>query len=412
MAFEHSTRLRHLPFFDEVASLEEHQPGWRAATGALVTLRLVDAWIEEGPLVVAPDSECVAAVRRAIDAIDDGSTLPALLHSIVSSLQEQPHGDGHEVMSRLFAFGRALEYENKLQLSLDVYDTIIRHTHPLQDSDIAVSAHIRRGFCLRTLSRFSEALEAYATARAVADQCGDLLGVLRAQIGDANVAGLRGNMGHADSEFAAVAERAAALGFGEARAHALEGRSAAAGYRGDHELAIQFAYEALQASTDPGLRDRILNNIGTAFHMLGLRTAARDAFLVLSATAQEQYIRWSAMLALMTLAAEDGSEPMFHQVRRRINTTSMPPDMKVDYFIHLGRAHRELRQEDLAQIAFAKAIELAEHHGLSRHLFEAEAELHAGARHADEEPAPMPESLAPVAEAVYALRRSAVAEGI
>ncbi len=69
-------------------------------------------------------------------------------------------------------------------------------------------------------------------------------------------------------------------------------------------------------------RDRILNDIGTAFHMLGLRSVARDAFFVLSATAQEQYMRWVAMLSLMGIAAEDGSELIFDQLRRQTSARS------------------------------------------------------------------------------------------
>lgn len=402
--FGNSDSLRHLPFFEEVAIHEEHQAAWRAASAGLVTLRLFDTWIEEGAEAVAPNSWTVRAVLKAIDQMDDGAPTRAILRTIVSTMQASQPADVHDVMPRLLAYARSLEYDANWKLAVDVYDAVIAHTHPVQESDTAVTAHQQRGFCLRTMGEFEQALDAYATAAGIAEQSGDMIGVLRAKIGDANVAAARGNLPYADRAFDAIAQEAAILGLAEPQARALDGRAAVAGFRGDHELAIRFAYDALRISPDTSERDRILSNIGTAFHMLGIRSVARDAFLVLSATAQEQYTRWAATLSLMTIAAEDGSEPAFDQLRRTLSTASMPPDMTVDYFIHLGRAHRELQHDDLADIAFAKAIQLAEHHGLSRHLFEAEGELRVKSAKARRESVPTPSAVVDVADAVRDLR--------
>ena len=157
--------LRHLPFFEEIAAHEEHQAEWRAATAGLVTLRLVDAWIEGGPEVVAPDSWNVRAVLKAIDAMDDESTLPSILRSVVSAVQEATATNIHDVIPRLAAYGRALEYEAEWMLALDVYDTIVAHTHPIEESDAAAAAHIRRGYCLRTIGRLDAALGGVSDCR-------------------------------------------------------------------------------------------------------------------------------------------------------------------------------------------------------------------------------------------------------
>ena len=408
--FGNGTSLRHLPFFEEVAAHEEHQAEWRAATAGLVTLRLVDAWIEEGPDVAAPDSFMVNAVLKAIDKMDEGSTIPSILRSVVTTMQSAAPGDTHEVLPRLLAFGRALEFESRWMLALDAYDTVVEHAHPHEESETAIVAHQRRGIALRSIGRFDDALDAYAASGAVAENAGDMIGVLRAKIGAAIIAMSRGNLPHADREFERIAKAAAEHGLPDQQASALDSRAAIAGFRGDHELAVRFAYDALQVANDPLERDHILNNIGTAFHMLGIRSAARDAFLVLSVTAQEEYMRWVAMLSLMTLAAEDGSEPAFEQIRRSLKIGSMPPDVKVDYFIHLGRAHRSLQHDDLAEISFAKAVELAERHGLSRHLFEAERELEAGRTAFKETSMPPAEGeIAEVAEAIQALRAHVMA---
>src|SRR2546423_5160156 len=72
---ESEHRLRHLPFFDELACQSEDSPGWRAAMAGLALLRLVDAWIEDGPRVVAADDFGMRSVRNALDEIESNEKL-------------------------------------------------------------------------------------------------------------------------------------------------------------------------------------------------------------------------------------------------------------------------------------------------------------------------------------------------
>src|SRR3712207_4623056 len=46
--------IRHLAFFDALAEMDEEDASWRAVSAGLVVLRLLDAWLEEGPQTVAP----------------------------------------------------------------------------------------------------------------------------------------------------------------------------------------------------------------------------------------------------------------------------------------------------------------------------------------------------------------------
>lgn len=90
----------------------------------------------------------------------------------------------------------------------------------------------------------------------------------------------------------------------------------------------------------------------------------------------------------------------------------MPPDVKVDYFLHLGRSQRVLHHDDLAQIAFSKAIQLAEHYALARHLFEAERELELTPTNHQSRtvngPVTIPETVNPIAAAIRDLRFQAL----
>ncbi|HVB32467.1 MAG TPA: hypothetical protein VNE60_13155 [Gemmatimonadaceae bacterium] len=407
MVFGNESSLRHLPFFEEVATHEEHEAEWRAATAGLVVLRLFDAWLEEGASAVVPDSWNVRAVRTAIEEMDDGTPMRAILGSIVDAMQTSKGANTHEAMPRLMAYGRALEYDGRWALAVDVYDSVIAHTHPVEESDTAIAANLQRGFCLRTLGRFEEAQVAYTAAGAVAESVGDMIGVLRGRIGDAKLAVARGNLPYAETVLDETIAAAAQHGVTAVHSRALHDRAMVAGLRGNHELTIQLAYEALRESETPAERDRILSDIGTAFHMLGIRSAARDAFLVLSTTAQEQYTRWMAMLSLMTIAAEDGFEPVFLQFRRSLASAPLPPELRTEYYLRLGRSHRALGQDDPSQIAFAKAVQLAEHHGFNTLLFEAEQLLAASSP----EPSSSnttPDTVADIVEAVRGMRELTV----
>ena len=405
--FGNDQTLRHLPFFEEVAAHEEHEGAWRAATAGLVTLRLVDQWIEEGADVAASDAWSVRAVLNAIDQMDEGSPVPSILKSVVAAMHHSASADVHDVMPRLMAYGRTLEYEAKWTLAVDVYDAVIAHTHPIEESESATAAHLRRGICLRTLGSFQQATEAFAAAGTIAGQAGDMMGVLRARIGDAKIAVARGNLPRAEALLDETISQAGELQISMVQSEALHDRAVVAGLRGRHDLAVELAYEALRDCSSQIDRDRILNDLGTAFHMLGLRSVARDAFLVLSATAQEQYMRWAATLSLMAIAAEDGSQPMFDQYRVQLKASELPPKLQTEYYVRLGRAYHQLAHEDLGQIALAKAIQLGEHYGYFGLLFEAEDAISASSAH-PALPAEMSPMISGIADEVRNMRIAAL----
>jgi tetratricopeptide (TPR) repeat protein len=407
--FSANHSLRHLAFFESLAAHGETEAPWRAAMAGLVVLRLVDSWLEDGAEVMA-DAWGVKAVRSAVERADDGSPVKAILGSVVDAMSAAKNRQPQVVVPRLMAYAKALEYDAKWALAADVYQSVIGHTHPVQESDTAIMAHLQLAVCLRTLGRLQEAHAAYTTAGVVAEQSGDMMGVLRARIGDAKIAVAKGNLPHAAAVLDETIAKAALGGVSTVHSMALHDRAVVAGMQGDYEMAIRFAYDALRESTVPMDRDRILHDIGSAFLELGVRSAARDAFLVLSATASEQYVRWGATLKLMSIAAEDSSQPVFEQSRRELASAALPPELETVYYTQLGLAYRQLEQEELSQIALTKAIELAERYGYNRLLFQAEHALAEVPKTRVRKPEEIPSSVGDIAEAVRSMRELAVAQ--
>lgn len=405
---ESDNKLRHLPFFEGIASLDEAHPEWRAATAGLVVLRLVDAWLEDGPAVATDDGWSVRGVRNAIDEVDEGTPIRAILGRVVDALQERKP-DIHVVITPLMAYGRALEYDAKWFLAADVYHSILAHLHPVEDSDASIAAHLRLGQCYRNLHRIDDAVEAFTAASEIATAVGDMVGILRARIGEGRIAILRGNLPQAEEILDDTIARATGPALSDVRSRALHDRSEVATKRGQYELAIRFAYDALAHSQSPTERDRILSDIAVAFLDLGVFSAARDAFLVLFATAQEQYMRWAAALNLLEISSLTGAETLFEQYRRDLVQHRLPPYMATAFALNVGLGYHRFGNIDQARVHLERAIALAEEHGINEYLFEAEealSKLNAPAS-SRTSPRELPLDLEEVASAIRELREAA-----
>jgi tetratricopeptide (TPR) repeat protein len=355
-------------------------------------MRLVDNWIADGATPSRVDSWGVSAVREAIAEIPETTPLRRILTSVVDVVVASTSIDLHTLVPRLMAYGQALEYDAKFALAADVYATMIAHAHPVDDADLVVASHLQLAFCLRTLGEHDLARAAYAQAARVAHANGDMLGVLRARLGDAKLAIARGNMPEAETLLDETIAKARAVNAVSECSKALHERALVAGLRGQYERSIEFAYAALEVTTSPRERDRILIDIATSFMYLGLYDVARDAYLVLASTAQEQYIRWMSELNLMEIAANEHSELRFDKLRRDLSDADLTPQLQVVYFLHVGRGYHVLGQSEVGIDYLERAVELAEKYSFNQLVFEAEQALADARRRAAHHPV-MPPTL-------------------
>ncbi len=382
--------MRHLPFFDELALLHDNDASWRAVSAGLVLLRLVDAWVEEGPAVVTADGWGVRSVISAVDEMPEGLPARAILTSTLDALCTARTGDLHLVAPRLMAYARSLDIDGKWALAADVYDTIIAHEDPVEEHELVVNALLRRGHCLRELGDFSEAANAFTTAGQLAHRYGDMIGTLRARIGEAKIVMTRGNLPEADAILDETAARASEYSLIEVRSMATHDRAQIAHMRGQYDAAVRFAYDAMRDSARDSERDRILNDLAGSFYMLGVKSAARDAFLILAATAHEQYQRWIASINLMELSAEDGMELQFERYRQQLAAANLPPMLRTQFELHAGRGYQAFGRFDQAREWLERAQASATRHGFGRLVFAADEALavsETGSRRVWQEPA-------------------------
>ena len=400
--------LRHLPFFDEIASTTPDSPANAAATAGLVTLRLLDTWVEEFVVPGVRDDWALRSVRIAIQAMEESGPGRAILGRIVDVIETR-NASFRSVVTPLMAYAKALEYDAKWSLAADVYQTVVAHLHPVDDADASIAAHLRLGQCFRVANDIDASANAYETAFEIATAVGDVVGILRARIGEGRIAMFRGNLPRAEAIFDETISRAVGPELGDVRSSALHGRANVAHFRSQYDLAIQFAYQALELAQLPAERDRILGDIAVSFLDLGVYSAARDAYLVLSATAQEQYTRWAATLNLLEIAALTGMQPLFELYRRQLSGQPLPPYMATAFELNLGTGYQRFGDLTTARLHLERAAIMAGEHGFNQFVFDAEEALNQvdTATPPRRTPTSIPLDVQEVANAIKELRETA-----
>lgn len=364
--------LSHLPYFERLAELTNNSSEWRSVSAALVVLRLFDGWMTSGAEVVGENAPGLDAVRDQIASMDIRDTTRGLLSSIVEAMASVQEPRIVTVAPRLMAYARALQHGADWPLAADIYRTVLSHATPVNDSDMVIQANMQLGRCLRVLAEWEESLSCFAAASHVATMNDDLMSVLRARIQEANIAIDRGNLPYAETLLDETIRRARESGLSEIGATATHDRALVAHQRGNYDEAVVLQYEALKGVRNQMARDRVLNDLGSSFAQLGVFSAARDAFLVVAATAQEQYLRWTATINLLDVAVHEHREPLFEQYRRDLEGASLPPGLATYYFIYMAKGYRAFDQPTLAKAAISRALEMATSNRLGQALFEAE----------------------------------------
>ncbi|MGH7717332.1 MAG: hypothetical protein ACREON_00615, partial [Gemmatimonadaceae bacterium] len=358
-----TTSIAHMPFFQALAGQEEDGPEWNATKAGLLVMRLVDrAW--EAPRFGRMERWEIAAVADAVSAVDQGNVVRRLLEQVIVAVSEKGV-QAATVLPRLAAYARALEFDAQWTLAADVYTSVVDHALIPEHGDLASSSAWHIGYCLRMAGELGQATEAYARARLTAQECGNEDDVFRAELGLAAIAMHRGNLPEAEKMLDRVIAAAAKAQRAEMLSCALHDRAEVAARRGELDASVVFGHRALELCTDPTRRDRILADVANALGIMGQHEAARQAFEVLAVTAQEQHIRWLALVNLLELAAESGSETLFEQYRRELTAVELPPSLSGYFHLYVGKGCLRFERYPSAKAAFERAVAVAQEHSVN-----------------------------------------------
>jgi hypothetical protein len=374
-------RGEHLAFLEVLGSMRADDARWTPTMAGFVTVRLVDKWSEALHGWLAPRPSEIAAVREAIERVSAGP-IRNVLTSIVDAITQSWGQPRSAVSARLLAYAALLYDEESWALASDVYRTFLAFAENEADRDLGAHAWLRLGTSLVMDGHLQEGQAAHEAARELAASIGHRYIELLAQHGLAIVAMQRGNLPDADQRLGALAdvcraEMEADAAIADVLARALHDRGWVAIHRGQIDRAFGLLYDAMQYTTEPRRKDRVLQDLALAFLESGNRATACKAMRLIEQRAEDQWLRWIAALNLMHCATLDGAETVFEHYRRSLASAALPARLLVGYHMFVGEGLRRFGREAQAVAAYGRAVTIAERHSLNAMLIEAEAAQHA-----------------------------------
>jgi len=404
--------IRHQIYFDTLGSIREDSASWRSVFAGLSVLRLVDAYAQQGS--TTPNWAHLHSVRAAIEEMSDGDVIRGVLTNLLEEMTSRTTIDD-SVHVALLGYGRALDYEASWGLATDVFATVAKLVKPERNARLAVEANVAVGGAARRNGDWETSARAYSQAAYIADTLGDHPGVLTVQVGIANTYFAKGNLPQAQLILDDVIVQARDQSLPEIQGMALHSRAAIATGRGEHAEGLKLAYEALGLISKSSDKDQVLGDIAGMFTTLGMHDSARDAHLILAATAQTKFVRWSATLNLMELAGLDGMEEQFDTYANELARAPIGVWVRSHYLLFLGEGFHRFARQDAAIEALEQAVDFAEANQIHHIAFKAQDAL-ARVRTAPRAlpnftppPAWVPDDVGTVVRAISELRMAALA---
>ena len=265
--------------------------------------------------------------------------------------------------------------QQEVERAGESFSAVAQFARPERNPRLAVEAHVALGGAARRGGDWETSARAYSQAAYVADTLGDRPGVLTVQIGIANTYMAKGNLPEAQTILDDVLVQASDQGLSEVQGYALHSRAALAQRKGDNAEGVKLAYEALNLTNKRADRDLVLEDIAAMLTELGLHDAARDAHLILAATAQSQLVRGSATVNLMELASFDGMKDVFDGYARELAASPLCPWIRAHYLLFLGEGFSRFDRLEAAEEALNEAVAFSEMNEIHQVSFKAQTAI-------------------------------------
>ena len=374
-----STDFPHRAFIEALAEAPDTSPAWHTIVAGYASLQLFEGWADLGAAAMAPNTIELRRVRKYIESIADTRPIRRCLGQFVDSIEVAANAPitaraelAKAVGNLLRSYAKLLQYDGDWALAADVHRSCIQYAHLLDDADGLLDSMLMRGFSLRMQGLLDDASDAYATLRAAATLARSERYRLESFLSDAKIAVDRGNFPVARELLDRTIADARRANCAIVVAKGLTDRARIAAMDGEYELSLACSYEALERSVDQMDRERILGNIAVCFAQLGLRDAARDAGLLVVATAQDRSARLTAIVNLMELAYLDGRELVFEQYRRELGREELTPYLHAVYLETAAAGLRAFGRETEALNAARRMLDVAERYDLHEFVIKAE----------------------------------------
>jgi len=374
--------LPHRAYIEALADAPEGSPAWHAIVAGYAALQLFECWMDGGLGQSRPSTIEVQRIWRYVEAVPETCVERRCLTQLIDCIEETMAESARPIAERRAGVGRAVEcyarllrYEAQWGLAGDVYSALIDFARCTNETTRLLDAMLMRGYSLRMAGRLDDASAAYAELRRAAEEANDERYRLESYLSDAKIALERGNYSVARELLDRTLAQARDAGCWVVVSKGLNERARVAAMQGDLEMSLQCSHEALELNSDPLERERVLSNIALIFSRMGMRDAARDAGMLVMATAQDRTTRLHATINLMELAYLDARELVFEQYRRELAREPMVPSVEVSFLQVSAEGLRSFGRTQEAKRAAERMLEVASRHSLHEYVIRAESIL-------------------------------------
>lgn len=354
-------------FFEEIARRASAREAYATVVAGLTMLRVLEAWTDAESLTVWG----IDRIEKHAACLAEEEPTRAPMMEVLRALRRIRTQNYKRVAPAVYEYARALEFDAEWRLAVDVYESLVRWLadRPLR---FVVQCHIRLGACYRHLNCASLSAISLERARTLATVRGDRRGELRARIGQARLAILRGDLPGAESMLVDVLRRARGRVMAGVRSRALHDLADLALRRNQPGVGARLAFAALELCEEESERYRILSDIGVALGYLHLYDSARDAYWLVADRATERAIRWAAYINLMYIESLVRDRDLFDKYARIVAQARLTPELSVHYQLIMGEGLLRFGEAGMARDHLRRALAMAAEYGLNEQILESE----------------------------------------
>lgn len=368
-----------LPFFEHLSTAATPSVAARTAAG-IAALELYDS-VRAGRFDPTQHAAALERVRADLRALPADSAIRISLDALLDALpfwETPPSGPAGRVgrgavLTALLQYGRALAGEAEWPLAQATYTLAAVDAEVNGETDLAAQARFLTGYAARLTVDWETSTASYARAKELAEAAGDFSILVRALIGEANNAWIRGNYPEAERRLRVARRRAKDL-CPEVMPRVLLAQAGMANGAGQYERAIMLAHRALRLTDDDEMRYAILVDIASFLVDFGAASAAADALHHVAAHAPEVGVRLHATLNLLFLAVEQHDRTTFDALRAQLDGTELTARQQAQLALFVARGLRTFGELDAARVELVRADELARRHDLFQFTFDVETE--------------------------------------
>ena len=366
-------QMRHLAFFEAIAEHpDQGDPLWVESVSGMLVLRFFEEWLDS-PALASVNEPGIGRMQGLIEEIENPE-IRYLLGTAVRVLMEAEGGRPSLVVGPLLAYARYLDEEGRDVLAIDVLHTVAEAVNPPDgagDFRLAAQIYLRIGALAIRSRQFDVAEANHKTAIGLGELLDDRAIVLEANIAQAMVTTMRGNLGEAEASLTALIQQARSAGIPWLEARGRHIRGSAIQRRGRAGEALRDFYAAYPIAPNELMREMLLNDMAACAAELGLWRTARIVHRTLAQTAQSEAARSAALINLLEVAIWDKDQAAFQAAWRQLGQCKIPGDLQLHAEWYYAQGIEYWEEHQVAVEAYTNVVKRAKEVGVHEIEFRA-----------------------------------------